>query len=278
MESTTRTIYGSALQTAQLLGLPYEIQDNTTLNQRFGILENAVISEGVFPRVGYYCIGNGGHESVTGADGIPLAREVPHRATDASLYRPLAFIRRPTDETIPDYVTELYALWRVEEYNGLTYNTAYAKRINLSGVQVELEHRVVDENDNIESSYTFYPSSENLVPTPPYVRNSGANVLIADYITCSARLSLSLTAQEVLEICNACMIANGDISYAIISEIGICSGVDKAISSAGAYINEVIGAQIVSHINTMHVLRYTPSGLDAIFDIGTNEPLLSMSL
>jgi hypothetical protein len=72
-----------------------------------------------------------------------------------------------------------------------------------------------------------------------------------------------------------------DENYAIISEIGLCSGADKTISvtqTNGGNFNfdEAIGVQVISFISAMHVAKYTSAGLDKTLSVGCNEPILNI--
>lgn len=277
MENSTRTIYGSALQVAEQLKRPYVIKPFTTLNERFGIQAESVFPENVYPGVGYFAIGNGGHQSVMGADSIPLSKQVQHRATDASLYKPLPFALRATNNDFTPLERSKYGLRRVETWGGQTYYAYYLKRIDLTNVVVDMTLVTVDPLDGTEQPSNFVPSSENLVPTAPVLFNTGTNILTSDYVTCSSRLAISLSALEVKEIMDACLIIRGSVDYAIISEVAICAGVDKVILlEDNTNFNEVVGVQVVSFINDMHQLPYSADGVTSLLDLGTNEPLFNI--
>lgn len=271
METVTRTIYGSALQTAQMLGIPHVIKPNTTVNERLTVLKTAVVPEGVYPRVQYFCIGNGGHQLVSGADGIPLTKAVQHRATDASLYKPLPFVLRATNDDLSPLERANYAMRRVETYGGVSYYAYHLRRIPMDTVSVATELRNI--TDGVTTSVNFIATSANLAPSPPTINNAGANVLTSDYVTCSARLSISLTEGECTELLNAAKIIFGDDNYAIISEIGLCAGADKVILLPdNTNFKEAIGVQIISHVAAFHAVKFSSSGINGLFDLGTNEP------
>ena len=57
------------------------------------------------------------------------------------------------------------------------------------------------------------------------------------------------------------------------------TGVDKIVPGAsgtgGSFdYNEVIGAQIATHIATNHPIAYNSNGLTMVYDIGSSEPML----
>jgi hypothetical protein len=276
MEKTVRTIYSSALQTAQMLGMPLVISPNTTLNERFAVLEDAVLPEGVYPRVKYFCIGNGGHRLTVGADGIPLARENQHYPTDAACFKPLPFVLRADNNDLSALERSRYALRVSETHSGARYFAYYLKRIPMQGTQVTLELRNVATDGTI-TSVNFVPTPANLVPLPRVLTNAGANLLSSDYITCAARLSISLSEQDCTELLDACRIIFSDDSYAIISEMGLCSGLDKVILLPdNTNFAEAIGVQVTSFINTVHHVKFSSSGISGYFDLGSNEPMFSM--
>ena len=68
METYRRTVYGAALQTAQVLGLPVDIPANTTLNEKLSIQSSAALGANEVPRMQYISIGIGGHRGATGAE------------------------------------------------------------------------------------------------------------------------------------------------------------------------------------------------------------------
>jgi hypothetical protein len=276
METVTRTIFGSSLQTAQLLGVPHVIKENTTLNERFNVLKTAVLPDGQYPRLQYFCIGTGGVKIVAGSDNIPRTEMVQHRSTDASCFNPFPFVLRLASNDLSVAERLKYALRVQETYNGQTYYAYYLKRIDLSQVSVNLEARTV--NNGITTSSEFIATSSNLVPTPPAILNQGANVLTSDYITCSAQVTLSFTQQECEELLDAAVIKYGSEDYAILSEIGMCAGLDKVISLPDASsFKEAIGVQIVSHVNTWHSIQYTQGGINGVYDLGVADPVLNLA-
>lgn len=276
MESVTRTIYGSALQTAQLLGIEYNLLNNSTLNQRFNVQENAALPAGQYPKLQYFCIGTGGVRLVAGADGNPRTEQVQHRAKDASCYAPFPFVLRSIDNDLSLAERMKYALRVTEEYNGESYVAYYLKRIDLSGVVLNVEKRII--NDGVITSSAYVPDSTALVPVPPVIANLGANILTSEYLTSSAQLILTFTEDEITELLAASVIKYGTDDYANISEIGLCSGLDKVVSLLdGTSFKEAIGVQIVSHITTWHSVKYTNGGISGIYDVGGSEPLVAIA-
>lgn len=277
MRTITRTIYGSALQTAMLLKLPYTVVPNTTLNEKFGILANQVPEPGKLPSLAYFCIGNGGHRSITGADGVPYTVPIKHRASDAALFNHLPFVLREVNDDLPPEQRQKYALRREEQHGGRRYYAYYLKRLDLSGVVNEMKHTTVI--DGVSQTLPFIPTSANLNPTPPEISPTGINPTEGDYLTTTAVVEIRFTANDVAELVRVAEILYGNELMAVISEIGLCSGLDKVITAQGPgnttfNFNEAIAVQITNHITAYYSMAYTNNGFDFQIEMGATEPLL----
>jgi len=279
MESCVRTIWGSYLQSNEFLGLPHDIKPFTTLNEKFGIQNGIELQPGVYPKVQYFCIGNGGHQMTIGADNIPLAKINQHKATDAALFKHLPFVLRLPGNDLSTAQRARYALRKEVLHDGVTYIAYYLKRIDMTAVYSQLDYRSV--TDGVVTSTPYLPTADCLIPVPTVINNTGVNVLTGDYITTTAMVDVSFTADDIQELLNVANVIYADENYAVISEIGLCSGGDKVVSvipqAGGSFnFNEAIGVQIVSFITAMHVAKYTTSGLSKFLDIGVQEALFSI--
>jgi hypothetical protein len=261
------------------LRIPHTIQEYTTLNEKLGIQSGIYPSPGVYPSTKYFCIGNKGHTSQIGADGIGLNVAAQHRATDAALFNQIPFVLREVTNDLTTAERANYALRREEQHNGSSYVAYYLRRIDMTGVEAEMQYRT-NVNGNIVVT-PFVPTADNLNPSPVSIPSEGSGTVSGDYVTVTAEIDISLSAWEVAELLNVAEILYGDTSYAIISEIGLCSGLDKAVSvtpSVGApfNFNEAIGVQISSHIAVMNLVKYSNSGVTRILGLGTNDPLFNI--
>jgi hypothetical protein len=280
MQTTTRTIYSSYLQTVLLRGKPFQMAANSTLNELLQIQSG--VAPTVTPTLKYYAIGNGGHSMVIGANGIPLTNPVQHDATDAGLYHQLPFILRELGNDIDVVMQANYALRRIETHNGLQYIAYYLRRLPDTDTP-DMEYLTV--SNGVTTTTAFTPNSTNLNPTPPALNNSGVNTLAGDYVASSSKVAINLSAAEVTELLNVANIIYGDPGYAIISEIALCSGVDKVVQSAngvggsGAMINfnEAIAVQCLSFLNTFFSMPMNTSGASILLDVGTSEPCFTLN-
>lgn len=278
MRKITRTIMGSKLQTEQLLGMPYTHVENTTLNEKFAIQADVLPNAGQMPSVRYFCIGNGGHRNESGADGFPFTSAIQHDVGDAALYRHLPFIIRPIDEDLDNIERANYRLRKVIQIAGADYVAYYAKKLDFTDAEVELKHNTI--NDGVITSVPYIPTSANLNPVPPALPATGVVTTDGDYLSSSAILKLAMEAIDVAELVNVATVMFDNPAYAVISEIGLVAGVDKVVTAsygAGTInYNEVIVAQITSHITAYYATQYTNDGFDFRLELGGTESLFGV--
>lgn len=276
MRIITRTIYGSHLQTAKLLGLQFQTAPNSTLNEKFGVLPNVGLEEGVYPKIGYYCIGNRGHRIITGADGIPYTSPINHRATDAALFNHVPFVLREYTNDLTLQQRSQYGLRRLERHNDIDYIAYYLKRVNTSNVTGEMVHTRV--KDGSEQTSEFVPGSNNLNPQPPEMPNEAPITTEGNYLTTSAIIDVDFTEFDVEEYVNVTRILYNTEDRAVISEIGLCTGVDYTTTgeSPNGEFNyrDAIAVQIATHINGYYPVGYSNQGFTLQIEAGATEPLL----
>jgi hypothetical protein len=279
MEQTTRTAWGAYLQTCLLLDLPYVMQPDTTLNEKFNIQSGVAPAVGVTPSQRYYCIGNGGHDMVVGANGISAPVPLQHEATDASLFNHLPFIMRPVTSDLTPSVQAQYALRLVQTYGGVAYASYYLRRINFTNVAAQIQMNTVVSG--VTTTTPYVANTANLNPTAPAVANGSVNTVSGDFLTAAAILGLSFSQQDAAELVNCANIIYGDPRYAIISEVGLVSGVDAIVSvptTGGSFqMAECIAAQINSFIDTFVPMNYMNDGTTINLNVGSTEPLYQLA-
>lgn len=279
MQEFVRTAAGANLQTSQYLGKPVVIQANSSLNQKFNIQPSTSIANTDTVSVKYAAIGIGGINLVTGVNGLTKIEGVQHTPRDTALYSHVPFILRlPTDDlTVAQRVN--YRMRRSEIHDGQQYYAYYLKVLDLSATVPSLELRSV--TNGITTSTPYSPTLSDLNPTPPVVNSGGVLQTTGDYIAATAKVPFTLSAWEAQEFLNVCNILFGDDSYAMISEIGICSGVDRVVTgdfngTSSSYI-EAIGVQITTFMVTSIPVKFINSNFSLMLDVGSLEPMLQMS-
>jgi len=276
--NVTRTCYSAYLQTSKYLGLtPFRILPHTTLNEKFNIQSGVAPAVGESPNVRYLVIGNMGHYTIKADDGSDETANVLHRSNDAALYNGIPFVVREPNDDLPADRRGQYCLRTQETYFGKPYIVYYGRRISMTGVRPQLlEITVVD---GIIQTEQYIPTINDLNPKPPKIPNSGTVIGSNKTISASAIVKVNLSAEEIREITNAHRIRTNSNRSPIISEIGLCSGVDKTVSSSGTggpsfQYSEVIACQVNVFISTNNPIGYNSNGLNLTFDIGGVEPTL----
>lgn len=277
MEQIVPTVYGSYLQTCQYMKLPFQVADHTTLNEKFQCHADEVLAGTDMPFMQYVAIGNRGHRFTTGADGVPLIDLVQHQPTDGSLYGHLPFILRPLDGDLQASERARYRMRVVEIHGGVRHAAYYLKRINYTETIAQMEHREINNGSVITTP--FVPTVSNLNPTPPPINPGGVLVSTGDAVAVTAKVPFTMDAWEINEFLNAVNIIHGDDRYAMITEIALCSGLDKTVTGefngnpAMGY-TDAIAVQVCAFISSTYAAKYTNSGINVLLDVGAVNPLL----
>lgn len=284
-KTVTRTVLGAYLQTHNLLGKDLTLMPFSTLNEKFGILNPATPGNGVGAneRSTLKClvIGNGGHTVVTGPDSIPYTAPLQHRSTDFALFNHIPFAMRDIvageDQDSATFVKSNYCLRREETHDTVLYAVYYGRRIdNPQAIDVTVKHFVTEDGE-ITVNEDFIPTADNLDPEAPVPPNENVVTTTADYIAVSAILPLLLGPNEIEELKNVASILYGNEDLAIISEIGVCTGIDMVVPASVPPFTDVKCCQIFTHIVTYHAASHVNNGLEINLELGATEPLLSLS-
>ena len=239
--NSKRTVYGNDLALHKMLGKKYKLLPNTTLNEKFSLLYNEKIPDYRDLNIGYYAIGVGGIKTVNN-DGTYTY--VQHLPTDASLYEQIPFVMRKVNDDILDNEKSKYRFRIKEVWNNEEYYCYYLKVIDYDNV-INNIFNITKLKDKFTLSKFSSDSSKYLNPDPNYESNVDS-AIDADYITNVAKLKFSLDKNELIEIDNVKNIRYGNTDKPI-SEIAVCSGMDKEIPEAG--ITEAIGVQVCYFAN-----------------------------
>ena len=276
MDNNVRSIYGAYLQSCALLGFNVEIKPNSSLNQKFDLFPNEIFNSGETPTVKYLTIGNGGHTASMGVDGLPLINPVPHSPRHAALYNHLPFIIREVTEDLTPAERLMYRLRVPRTIDGVNYMCYYAKVLDLSMVEPKIELR--NNTNGIITATEFTPSLADLNPVKPVIPVNGNITSTGNYLASTAKIEFVMNEAEITELLNACNIIYGSDNYAFISEIGLCSGVDRSLMGnfggpPSAY-TEAVGVQIMNFISTAIPAYALSTSITQTIDVGSTSPLL----
>lgn len=279
MQRIIRTVIGAALQTHQLLGKPLVIKPNSTLNQKHDIQANLSINETDIVAMKYVAIGNGGHDIAVGANGIPRIKNVQHTPRHTALYNQLPFVLRLPNNDLDAGQRSRYRLRKMVTIEGTVYVAYYLRTLDLSGSVPNLELRVVA--DGVTTSAPYQPTLSDLSPTPPAINPGDVLVTTGDYVAATAKVPFEMSADDVTEFLNVCNVIYGSPDYAMISEIAMCSGVDRNVqgdfNGTTSGYTEAIAVQVCSFICSVIPAESINQGISLMIDCGSVESLLDIS-
>lgn len=275
MKKITRTIYGGKLQSAMFLGLPFEMDPFTTLNEYFDVEAGVEPSAGTYPRARYFCIGNGGHRNNVAADGFPYTDVIQHQVDDAALWNFVPFLLRELDDDLDSVARANYRIRKVITTSAGPRIAYYVKKLDLTDAEIIMLLNTV--TDGVLTSVPFVPSSANLNPIPPEIPSTGVITTDGTYLSVSAILPLGFSAADVEAFIDGINLLYGDSNHAVISEFGIVTGVDKIVTvstpDGSLSYNEIIAAQIASHMTAHYPVVFSNDGFDYRLEIGSTESL-----
>lgn len=276
MQNVQPTIYGAYINTCQKLGIPITFLNYTTLNQKLSILADYDYPTNPDPILQYVVVGNGGADFVQGPNGIIEPTPIQHLATDSSLYNMIPFVLRAANNDLTASEMAQYRLRTTLTVNGVQYIAYYGLVISLANIDVGL-YNVTNTNGQSVST-PFSPTNLNLSPTQSNLTSLSVNTVAGDYVNVSALAQLNITASQVSEFLNACNILYGSQYSALISEIGLCTGIDvsNTVTSNGSQLTytEAVGVQINAFISALYAMYYSQNGLNITYNVGVTEPLM----
>lgn len=300
----TRTVAGAQLQTNRQLGLKHEVPEYTTLNQALN--EPTIInllptiptagmevydeydldtdSDSIFTK--YVVLGNGGHKNINNPnDAVPYSVPVPHLATDTGLFNIMPLVVRPATEDLTIEQRKKYRLRRTIEKDGVKYAAYFCRVLEFPRTTPDMMITTIENGE--ESSTQFIPTINNLRPSHPEENQD----YDGKYASVSSFVTLVFDAQELKDIKDACRILYGNERMAILSELAICSGVEKTIRArypltgpqttlavAPNTLFEVAACQVQVFITTHIPLAYADQEYSMTIDIGATEPLFGVNV
>lgn len=288
MENTVRTAIAGLLNDCLMLRRPYIVGVNSTLNQRWGINQDVTINETEIPSIAYAAIGIGGVKYTMGPPptNLPIIELYQHRPTDSGLFLQLPFVLRLPSEDLTPAERANYRLRRLETHDGTVYVAYYLKKLDLSATLPQLELRKVENNTT--TSTTFKHTLDDLSPQPTILSTGNSNTVLdnvaytvnGDYVAATAKVPFTMDQNDIDEFKNVCNIIYGDERVAVLSEVALCSGVERVLNGdfngASLPYNEAIAVQVCAFIAVHYAVSFINRNIDVEFDLGTVEPLLTL--
>lgn len=263
-------------QVAAFSGETPTIYPYTTLNEKLSIQQTATLSPGEKPVISCYVIGNGNHFNMTSASGLPKSKNKGHYADSAALYNQIPFVIRPITNDLSETDRAKYALRKTITVSGVSYYAYYAKRFSLANITSAL-YKVSQVNGS-QVATPYVPTDASLNPSPPPVDENGVIITSGEYIRASKVVEIVFGETDAEELRNVAEILYGDESDAIVSEIGICSSVDRVINITttlgGATFNETVANQIAAFCPALSFSDFATRGFKFTTTLGGTAPML----
>lgn len=241
------SLFGLGIITQNIIDMDFAINFDLTFNNTFNFAPNVLPKS---PRkMRYFCYGIGGKKNtsdnlteayrVSGLDGAPFkiipARIVPFEE-DLSLDEMALYAGRVVTTRKVGGVTQAYVYY-------------YLKALDKKATQISF----VRNDSATKSMVPYEPTVDCMTPTPLNSDNNGTIVDLADTISTSAPVGLTINGSDVIEVIN--VLYGGDMRYANISEIGIIGADTQQMTAQDAQnksfrYQEAIAAQMVTHSTT----------------------------
>lgn len=220
--TSQRTMYASKLDLCQKFNVPYVINSNTTLNEKFEIEIDKELPNDTYPYLQYMAIGTGGVFINDSLDGLNISK---HGPMDGALFEHIPFIIREPDKDLVPAQREKYRLRKEETINGAPYICYYLKE--LDNIRVEDNFYSVS-TVNERSSMALYNTNNSKIlnPEPRHTMKDHIDVESNSYAAIVAKVDVSLSDDELEEINQNMIIMYGEDNTKYLSEIALCSGLD----------------------------------------------------
>jgi hypothetical protein len=278
VKNSIRTAQSALLQTYAYLGMTPPVLANSTLNQKLDIQAALTPAPTDVIATRYLAIGNGGHQIVTGVNNIPGIETLQHQPSDTGLFNQLPFVLRLPTQDLTAAQRSKYRLRRLETHDGQTYVAYYLKVLDLSQTQPSLELRTVSNGNVTSTPYT--PQLTDLNPSPPAIQPGQVLQTNGDYIAATAKITVTLEADEIAELLNVANIIYGDENAAIISEMALCSAADRSVTGdfngTSAGYMEAISVRVMNYLDSAYIAKFSNGYIQTVFDLGSIEPLMTL--
>ena len=283
-QTVTNTGIGNMISKCCNTGQQLTIPQWSTLNEFYGILaeESLGVKNGRDFYLKYFGIGVRGSNAIgTDSRGVSIIKVNQHQPIDANLFVPIPFLARLLTEDVDNITRAKFRMRVVENIDGVDWVFYYLKLIDFTNYDPTQLLISRDPNTGEETPVKFIPVKDSLFNPQPVDFTSTGNVPTSNtYQNSSAILGCSLSALDLAEIVNACLVKFKDTNYASISELALAYGIDTQTAgqiSQGATIQytEVMSA-IFAHYITERDGRNANNNtvIDMPIDHGASEPML----
>lgn len=281
---TTRTIWGALMQTCQFAHFKIPGIQYISMNERLEVLKDRKPPAGQWPFFQYWVIGDKGHiQRIDATDQETYIDEAKHDGDNAAPFRPIPFVMRPEGSDLTEAERKKYILRKKENFNNVDYWCYYGMRI--PGItDVVPTVYITSVKDGVSTTKEYETSNANIYPQQKVIAPDQSVTTSPDTLSVSASLVIDFTPNDAQELINVAKIRyNGNEKRAVISEIGLCTGLDtggiQTETDGGAPImfNEAISVWISAFISTFQSLAFNNKGFKVELELGATEPVTTGS-
>lgn len=276
---TTRTIWGALMQTCQFGHFKIPGITNISMNERLEILKDVRPPAATYPFFQYWVIGNKGHiNRIDATDDETYIDEAKHHGDHAAPFNPIPFVMRPEGSDLTEAERAKYLLRKQEVHNDIKYWCYYGMRI--PGItDIVPTVYITTVKDGVENTKEYETSNANIYPQQSVIPPDSSLTTSPDTLTISAAVTIEFTPKDAQELINvASILYNGNTKRAVISEIGLCTGLDskyQTTTDGGAPImfNDAMAVWIAAFISTYQSLVFNNKGFKVELEMGATEPV-----
>lgn len=265
--NSQRTIYGLDLELSRLAGKQYNVIDNTSLNEKFNVLTEDDVPEGIYPTLKYFAIGVGEVDIVDGNKGYSYSK---HSPVDAALFHHIPFVMKPIDEDLLPSERDKYRFRKIETFNGSDYACYYLKEID--NFELKDDFYKVSTKEEISTLSMFDTNIDTLLNPVPKDRSQNIqDIKSAEYILKLIKITFALTVEEMTELKNVLTLRQLPVTN--ITEIGLCTGIDKLVDEN----KEATCVQVTHHVGVnieLAIYLNNNSSFLRSIELGGGEPMI----
>ena len=269
--NATRTIYNIKLQTCMMANIPYQPLPNTTLNEKFDILEyeqqncvnNLKSDRPLYPTIKGIVIGNGGL-SLLDSDIFDL-KLGKHSPIDGALFNHLPFVLREENNDLPDTDKLNYRLRKELYIDGKKYVAYYLRIIKESELFYKPDILYVDNNKAIPSIKVLSTDRTDILNPSPVKDNRMSTYNNTVEVYNILRYNFQISERDMLELENVFNVLN--IKNRLITELGFVTGIDVPLNN----YKELVYSQIGFFIDLSLDLEYLKNQNSITIEIGGGE-------
>lgn len=270
--NSQRTLYNVDLYLKFMLGVPYKIIPNTSLNEKFDILGKVTPPEGSYPIIKYWAIGTGGNSVVDNKGGLNYSE---HGSLDGALFNQIPFVMRRLEDDVDPAIREKYRFRKVELINNEEYACYYLRKIPGFTVNDQF-YKVVTKvmNDGTKQSMLYLVDLNDPAILSPVPRDRFINIDNVDSTVCYtklAKLEFNMTEEEIEDLNKVMDLKK--VERRNITEIAACTGFDTELD--GNMEAACVQIALFFGVNLDLALDLNSKGeLAKVLEIGGGESLL----